>query len=983
MEEGNCNGYGTFTWASGQKYTGKWKTDKKDGTGILTDANGNKYVGEWKNDKMDGTGTYTYASGSKYVGEFKNNKKDGTGTLTDTNGNKYVGEWKNDKEDGNGTYTYASGANAGDTYVGEFKNGKKDGNGTYTNDNGSKYVGEWKNDKKDGNGTYTFVVGKKYVGEWKNNKKHGNGTWTNADGTKYVGEWRNDNKDGTGTYTWADGLCRCSKYVGEWKNDKKDGNGTYTAANGDKYVGEWEDGKRHGQGTVTNNGIIYTGSIWVNDVRTDPNRQKMGEDERESFRSNFLSSDPSKKLKAMTTLRKDLSIRTNPPIQQAIDNGLVPILVSFLSENDTPKLQSEAAWALTNITSGSTEQVAVVVQANAVSAFIQLLSSPNDDVREQAIWALCNIAGDSTIHRDALLQAQVIPPLLSQLEPTIKLCILRLSTWTLSNLCRGKPSFELVSPALPTLKHLITQQEDEKVLIDACWALSYLSDGANEQINAVIETEVTNRLVELLLHTSDKIQTLALRTIGNLVSGNENHVQVVIDALALPNLLTLLSISTMQKEACWTCSNITACTSNHIQAVIDANIIPPIIELLSTAEFAIKREAAFAISNATSGGTPEQIEYLVSRGCIPPLCDILTVQDNKIVTVALKGLENILKTGKYTLIIKNGAGLEKIVKLQDHEDDEIKNIALKLYGEYLFEGEVREGETKEGSGSNGSVLSSPSSGLSESDILALVEAAGNKITEEFDNGNVYVCQMKGGKRNGYGTYTWANGNKHVGQYKNDKKDGNGTWTHTNGDKHVGQYKNGKRHGNGTYTWADGGKYVGEFKNDKKDGNGTYTAANGDKYVGPWKNDERHGYGMFTFADGTIETGEWVNGVDPNPNAIYTNISEEEEEIFEGDIRIRIMFGKKGKIWKLLGSGHYSYGEIIDGFRETFVVECHPDTPTEKSLMDFENIDITVSSGLLKGEEDPVEVTDAIGSAVPLPWNSTSKPILYIVVRNST
>ena len=55
--------------------------------------------------------------------------------------------------------------------------------------------------------------------------------------------------------------------------------------------------------------------------------------------------------------------------------------------------------------------------------------------------------------------------------------------------------------------------------------------------------------------------------------------------------------------------------------------------------------------------------------------------------------------------------------------------------------EVREGETKEGSGSNGSVLSLPSSGLSESDILALVEAAGNKIRKKFDSGSVYVCQM--------------------------------------------------------------------------------------------------------------------------------------------------------------------------------------------------------------------------------------------------
>jgi len=45
-----------------------------------------------------------------------------------------------------------------------------------------------------------------------------------------------------------------------------------------------------------------------------------------------------------------------------------------------------------------------------------------------------------------------------------------------------------------------------------------------------------------------------------------------------------------------------------VQAVIDANIIPPLVALLASAEFDIKKEAAWAVSNATSGGTPEQIK---------------------------------------------------------------------------------------------------------------------------------------------------------------------------------------------------------------------------------------------------------------------------------------------------------------------------------------------------------------------------------------
>ncbi len=86
--------------------------------------------------------------------------------------------------------------------------------------------------------------------------------------------------------------------------------------------------------------------------------------------------------------------------------------------------------------------------------------------------------------------------------------------------------------------------------------------------------------------------------------------------------------------------------------------------------------------------------YIIDQGVIPPLCELLSANDAKIIQVALNGLDNILKLGAseakrtnganpYAMMVEECYGLDKIEYLQSHENIEIYQKAFHIIETYF------------------------------------------------------------------------------------------------------------------------------------------------------------------------------------------------------------------------------------------------------------------------------------------------------------
>ncbi|CDW73917.1 UNKNOWN [Stylonychia lemnae] len=112
---GKPDGYGQYKWMNGNVYSGLFMNGLKHGRGKWKKKSSqdnsicNQYEGEYKFDKKNGFGTFTWESGNVYKGQYIEDERCGFGQMEWTDGSIYKGFWDGGVQHGQGLMLLSDG----------------------------------------------------------------------------------------------------------------------------------------------------------------------------------------------------------------------------------------------------------------------------------------------------------------------------------------------------------------------------------------------------------------------------------------------------------------------------------------------------------------------------------------------------------------------------------------------------------------------------------------------------------------------------------------------------------------------------------------------------------------------------------------------------------------------------------------------------------------------------------------------------------
>ena len=223
-----------------------------------------------------------------------------------------------------------------------------------------------------------------------------------------------------------------------------------------------------------------------------------------------------------------LSDGSDERIAMVVNSGVVPTLVDILRQGKTTMI-TPALRTLGNIVSGADEQTQAVVDAGALALLVPLLSHAKKNIRKETCWMLSNIAAGNASQLNELVRtSDLIAPLLSQLAPSAEWDVRKEAAWVVSNICTGGTSAHVLKlvehGAIRPLCDLLEVGE-VRILVVALDALEAVLRSAGASAPAFIqfidEAHGVERIENLQEHESGDVYERCVKLIDTYFGGED------------------------------------------------------------------------------------------------------------------------------------------------------------------------------------------------------------------------------------------------------------------------------------------------------------------------------------------------------------------------------------------------------------------------------------------------------------------------------
>ena len=409
--------------------------------------------------------------------------------------------------------------------------------------------------------------------------------------------------------------------------------------------------------------------------------------------ADFFSNDISLKYKSLVCLKKILLSKADLNEEEIakIKNEIHLFSeVQFLNDcflllnNSYPEFQYEALLCLNGLINCVEEYSNFIVSKGGLNIIIKLFDSDIIEIQENSI----SLAGNLMIQNPEIISQFIslkgFQKLTNILSNSQNSSIITQTLITISN-CIKFGSFDInyniVKPLIkPLARTFLFIKNNDKFISEATWLLGSLSEKYYQIKEEILQSGIIPIIISLINKNSSKYVILSsLRIIGNIITGNANQTQEILN-LGILNILkeTLFhDKSSIRKETAWILSNICSGTQKQIEMIIDNGFFELFIKCIKNDSLEVKNEIIWAITNLTIVNNFDYLNKIVDLGIVEIICSFLKEKtQNNIIVISLEALGNLLAYGK-----KNSVNeVNEIVKRIENGENDLKQLQFHSIG---------------------------------------------------------------------------------------------------------------------------------------------------------------------------------------------------------------------------------------------------------------------------------------------------------------